>query len=58
VTLGTYPALAIAAAPEPWALLAGLVLFVGGVAWALLAVRVERRAYREASVSGLLSRQR
>lgn len=34
VTIGSYPALAIAAAPEPWALVAGLLLFVGGLAWA------------------------
>lgn len=36
-TLGTYPALAIAAAPPTWALIAGIALFVFGVAWAALA---------------------
>lgn len=33
-TLGRYPALAVAAAPEPWLLLAGMLLLTGGLAWA------------------------
>jgi hypothetical protein len=32
-TLGTYPALAIAAAPPAWALVAGIALFVAGIGW-------------------------
>lgn len=34
VTAGTFPALAIAAAPEPWALGAGLALVAAGLLWA------------------------
>ncbi len=33
-TLGTYPALAIASAPEPWALVLGGLFFIGGIVWA------------------------
>jgi hypothetical protein len=33
-TVGTYPALAVAAAPPAWALALGAVLFAGGLAWA------------------------
>ncbi|MBV8645694.1 MAG: hypothetical protein JO225_17465 [Candidatus Eremiobacteraeota bacterium] len=32
--LGRYPALAVAAAPEPWVLLAGGAFLIGGLAWA------------------------
>lgn len=32
-TIGTYPALALAAAPATWALAAGIVLFACGIAW-------------------------
>ena len=39
-TLGTYPALAIAAAPAAWALVTGVVLFVAGIAWSMLRPRV------------------
>jgi len=35
-TIGTYPALAIAAAPPTWALVAGIALFVGGAIWSVL----------------------
>jgi hypothetical protein len=38
-TLGTYPALAIAAAPPTWLLAAGVALFGLGVVWAGLALR-------------------
>jgi hypothetical protein len=43
-TLGTYPALAIAAAPPSWVLAAGIALFVLGVVWAGLALRGGRAA--------------
>jgi hypothetical protein len=35
-TLGAYPALAVAAAPPTWALIAGVALFVLGLAWSVL----------------------
>ncbi|HWT06491.1 MAG TPA: hypothetical protein VN224_12090 [Xanthomonadales bacterium] len=35
-TLGTYPALAVAAAPPTWALVLGVALFVLGLAWGVL----------------------
>jgi hypothetical protein len=35
-TLGTYPALAVAAAPPTWALVLGVALFVLGLAWSAL----------------------
>ncbi len=35
-TIGTYPALAIAAAPPVWALGIGIAAFVAGLAWSLL----------------------
>ncbi|HEY0384291.1 MAG TPA: hypothetical protein VGC72_19035 [Candidatus Elarobacter sp.] len=35
-TIGAYPALAVAAAPPTWALVAGVVLFVLGLAWSAL----------------------
>lgn len=35
-TIGTYPALAIAAAPATWALVAGIALFVAGIVWSVL----------------------
>jgi len=35
-TLGAYPALAVAAAPPTWALVAGVALFVLGLAWSVL----------------------
>jgi hypothetical protein len=38
-TLGTYPALAIAAAPPTWALAAGIALFVAGCIWSVLRPR-------------------
>jgi hypothetical protein len=38
-TLGSYPALVIAAAPPTWALVAGIALFVFGVVWSLLGNR-------------------
>jgi hypothetical protein len=34
VTIGTYPALAIASAPPLWTLVAGIALFIAGLAWA------------------------
>jgi hypothetical protein len=36
VTLGTYPVLAIAAAPPTWVLVGGIVLFFAGLAWSAL----------------------
>lgn len=36
VTLGTYPALAIAAAPPAWVLIGGIALFLAGLAWSAL----------------------
>ncbi|HEX3463471.1 MAG TPA: hypothetical protein VHS78_05410 [Candidatus Elarobacter sp.] len=39
VTLGTYPALTIASAPVTWALIAGIVLFVAGIAWSAIRPR-------------------
>jgi hypothetical protein len=49
VTLGTYPALAIAAAPEPWALVAGLLLFAFGLMWSASALRSPQTAARTES---------
>lgn len=43
-TLGSYPALAIAAAPPTWALVGGIALFGLGVVWAGLALRAARSA--------------
>jgi len=42
VTIGTYPALAIASAPVTWALVAGIVLFVAGSIWSAIPVRSYR----------------
>ena len=39
VTIGTYPALAIASAPPAWALVTGVVLFLAGLAWSALRPR-------------------
>jgi hypothetical protein len=36
VTLGTYPVLAIAAAPPTWLLIGGVALFLAGLAWSAL----------------------
>jgi hypothetical protein len=36
VTLGTYPLLAIAAAPPTWVLIGGIALFLAGLAWSAL----------------------
>jgi hypothetical protein len=41
-TIGTYPALAIAATPATWALVAGIVLFAGGIAWSALPRKPQR----------------
>jgi hypothetical protein len=38
-TLGTYPALEVAAAPPLWALIGGIVVFVGALVWAGLGAR-------------------
>jgi hypothetical protein len=38
-TIGTYPALAVAAAPPAWALITGGVLFVLGAVWSALPLR-------------------
>jgi hypothetical protein len=38
-TIGTYPALMVAAAPPAWALVAGGVLFLAGLAWSALPPR-------------------
>ncbi|HYZ16631.1 MAG TPA: hypothetical protein VE591_09530, partial [Candidatus Acidoferrum sp.] len=51
VTLGTYPALAIAAAPPAWALILGIVLFVFGVVWAALARRPAAPLFNEPAAS-------
>jgi hypothetical protein len=39
VTLGTYPALAIASAPPAWALALGIALFLAGLGWSVLRPR-------------------
>jgi hypothetical protein len=39
VTLGTYPALAIASAPPAWALVVGIALFLTGLGWSALRPR-------------------
>jgi hypothetical protein len=39
VTLGTYPVLQVAAAPQPYVLAGGLVLFLGALAWWLTGSR-------------------
>jgi hypothetical protein len=39
VTLGTYPALTVASAPVTWALVAGIVLFLAGIAWSAIPPR-------------------
>jgi hypothetical protein len=36
LTLGTYPVLQLASAPQPWVVIAGLALFLLGGAWTLL----------------------
>jgi hypothetical protein len=51
VTLGTYPALAIAAAPPTWALIVGIVLFVFGIVWAALARRPAAPIFNEPAAS-------
>jgi hypothetical protein len=38
-TVGTYPVLAVAAAPATWALVTGIVLFLAGVGWSALRPR-------------------
>jgi hypothetical protein len=38
-TIGTYPALEIAAAPPSWALIAGIALFVAGCIWSAVRPR-------------------
>jgi hypothetical protein len=38
-TLGTYPALAVAAAPPTWALAAGIALFAAGIIWSAFGAR-------------------
>ncbi|HYW52402.1 MAG TPA: hypothetical protein VFF00_02190 [Candidatus Elarobacter sp.] len=38
-TIGTYPALTVAAAPATWALLAGIALFLAGIVWSALGAR-------------------
>jgi hypothetical protein len=43
VTLGTYPTLSVAAAPDPWLLVIGLVALVAGLLWTALAQRAEQR---------------
>ncbi len=47
ITLGTYPQLVIASAPQPVVMLAGIVLFVLGCVWALLP---PKRAQAETTV--------
>ena len=39
VTLGTYPVLQVASAPQPFVMLGGLLLFLGASIWALIASR-------------------
>jgi hypothetical protein len=48
VTLGTYPALAIASAPPLWALVLGLALFSIGLVWSALRGRAGARAGAQA----------
>lgn len=38
-TIGTYPALTVASAPVTWALVAGIVLFLAGIAWSAIPPR-------------------
>jgi hypothetical protein len=42
ITLGTYPELVIASAPQPVVMLGGIVLFVLGCAWALIPPKRQR----------------
>lgn len=51
VTVGTYPALAVAAAPPTWALIGGIALFALGLAWGAFPPR--RRGAREAQLQGV-----
>jgi hypothetical protein len=44
VTLGTYPALAIASAPPAWALVLGIALFLTGLGWSALRPRGAARS--------------
>jgi hypothetical protein len=44
--VGSYPALAVAAAPATWALVSGIILFVAGVVWSTL-----RRGGRDAATA-------
>ena len=46
-SIGTYPALVVASAPTPIALIAGLVIFLGGLIWAAFALP-PRAAFRQA----------
>lgn len=41
-TLGAYPALAVAAAPPTWALVAGVAAFLAGIAWSAASWRPSR----------------
>jgi hypothetical protein len=41
-TIGTYPALAIAAAAPTWALAAGIAMFLAGIAWSALPRKPQR----------------
>jgi hypothetical protein len=52
-TLGTYPALAIAAAPPMWALVAGIALFVGGCIWSVLRPRTPLALGAQRSAQGV-----
>jgi hypothetical protein len=42
-TIGEYPLLAVASAPPTWALIAGVVLFLAGIAWSALPPRGRAR---------------
>lgn len=57
LTLGSYPALGIASAPEPWALAAGLLVFLGGLAWAATALRRPHESTAKTTVSGRVLRR-
>ncbi|HEY0615119.1 MAG TPA: hypothetical protein VGC96_10780 [Candidatus Elarobacter sp.] len=48
LAIGTYPALAVAAAPATWALIIGGVLFVAGIAWSAAGSRSRAGDARDA----------
>jgi len=57
VTLGTYPVLQAAAAPQPFVVLGGLGLFLGALIWTLVPLRRGAPAAEGATRSAAYSRQ-